>query len=122
MRAPGARARGATNEAEGDRTDTVIDALMEWLKANDGPLGYLVLGLASMVEYVFPPLPGDAITLFGAFLGATAGYSPIAVYVALWIGSMMGGLIAYSFGRHLSKSKTGEYPKLLRGKKAQAAL
>jgi membrane protein DedA with SNARE-associated domain len=108
--------------ADGGRTDIVLDALMDWLKTNDGPLGYAVLGLAAMVEYIFPPLPGDAITLFGAFLAATAGYHPALVWVALWVGSMIGGMGAYAFGRHLSKSKTGEYPRLLRGKKTKAAL
>jgi membrane protein DedA with SNARE-associated domain len=95
---------------------------MDWLKANDGPLGYGVLGLASMVEYIFPPLPGDAVTLFGAFLAATAGYSPVAVYISLWIGAMVGGMTTYAFGRHLSRTSGTDYPKLLRGKKARAAL
>jgi membrane protein DedA with SNARE-associated domain len=95
---------------------------MEWLRQNEGPLAYLVLLVAGGLEYVFPPLPGDAITLFGAFLAATADYHPALVYAAIWVGSMMGAMSAYALGRSLSRRKGRDYPRWLRGKRMRAAL
>lgn len=95
---------------------------MDWLRQNEGPLAYLVLLVAGGLEYVFPPLPGDAITLFGAFLAASAGYSPVLVYLAIWIGSMAGAMLAYALGRSLARKPGEDWPKLLRGKATRAAL
>jgi membrane-associated protein len=76
--------------------------LMAWLAAHEGPWAYGLLALACLVEYVFPPFPGDSVALFGVFLAVTAGYSGWATYVALNVGATVGGLLAYGFGRLFS--------------------
>jgi len=78
-----------------------VDALREWMEGLEGPLGYLVLAVSSWIEYVFPPFPGDTVSLFGVFLAATAGYSAVGVFLALTGGSVIGGVAAWGFGRWL---------------------
>ena len=80
------------------------DAL-DWFRANaaDTPWAYALLLLASLIEYVFPPFPGDAIALLGVFLAVTAGMSGPLTYLALNVGAMVGGLAAYAFGRHFAE-------------------
>lgn len=80
------------------------DAL-DWFRENaaDSPWAYGLLLLASLIEYVFPPFPGDAIALLGVFLAVTTGMSGPLTYAALNIGAMIGGLSAYAFGRYFAE-------------------
>ncbi len=97
------------------------DPIFEWLEAHEGPLAYLVLALAALLEYVFPPLPGDVIALFGTFLAATAGYSGLLVYLALTLGALGGGMLAWAFGRWLGPEPE-RWPRLLRGPRTRRAI
>lgn len=99
----------------------MTDVLLRWLASHEGPFGYLALCFAAALEYVFPPFPGDTITLFGVFLAGSAGYSPWLVYLAIDVGSVLGGLGAYAVGRRIARDP-GNPPRLLRGRRTRAAL
>jgi membrane protein DedA with SNARE-associated domain len=94
--------------------EALAEDAMRWL------LGYLVLGLASLIEYVFPPFPGDTVALFGVFLAATARWSALWVYLALDVGAIVGGLAAYAFGRSISRPE--HRPRFLRGARTEEAI
>lgn len=96
------------------------EAIMAWLEGREGLLAYIVLGLASMIEYVVPPFPGDTVALFGVFLASSAGWSMVAVYVALNAGAVAGGMIAYGFGRAIAPPE--RRPRWLRGPRSQRAI
>jgi membrane-associated protein len=87
---------------------------------HEGPSAYLVLGLASLIEYVFPPFPGDTIAVFGVCLAFAAGYDPLLVYLALVSGAVIGGQAMWALGRSLRD--TERRPALLRGPRADEAL
>lgn len=91
------------------------------MQRGDGPLAWGVLGLAGGFEYVFPPFPGDTVTLFGAFLVATAGYNPFGVWLSVTLGSMVGSLGAYALGRRLASGREAQLP-WLQGPRAAWAL
>jgi membrane protein DedA with SNARE-associated domain len=97
----------------------MTDFLLEWLASHEGPLAYLVLGLAAALEYVVPPLPGDTITLFAIVVGGRAGYSPWLVYLAVDVGAVAGGLVAYALGRAIDPDAP---PRWLAGRRTRAAL
>lgn len=99
----------------------MTDLLLQWLASHEGPLAYLVLCLAAALEYIFPPFPGDTVTLFGVFLAGTAGFSPWLVYFAIDLGSVLGGLGAYAVGRRIARDPAHP-PRLLRGRRTQVAL
>jgi membrane-associated protein len=61
-------------------------------------LGALALFGAALIEYVFPPFPGDAICLFGAFLVGHEGWSLPLVFAAVLGGSMVGLAADYGVG------------------------
>jgi membrane protein DedA with SNARE-associated domain len=98
----------------------MLESTLTWLSANDGPIAYLVLGLASLIEYVFPPFPGDTVALFGVFLSFAAGYRAAWVYLALNTGAILGGQLAWAFGRAFRER--GSRPRWLRGARADAAI
>jgi len=91
----------------------MLDELTRLLNAGEGPLVYLVLGLAAATEYVVPPMPGDSVTLLGIFLAATAGYSASWVLGSLVAGSVVGSLMAWGFGRWLDHRRE-RWPRFMR--------
>ncbi|MFN0064111.1 MAG: DedA family protein [Myxococcaceae bacterium] len=71
-----------------------------------GGWGYLVLGVASTVEYVFPPFPGDTLTLLGGVYVARGQRSAVLMFVVLTVGSVVGAGLDFAFGRWLSNRLT----------------
>lgn len=99
-----------------------MDQILQWLAHGATFWAYLVLLCAALLEYVFPPFPGDAITLFGVFLTITAGYHGPTVFLAITAGSILGSFLAYGFGRRLAGTVEHERPRILRGPRATRAL
>lgn len=80
----------------------MLEEILRWVERTEGPLPYVVLALGGASEYVVPVLPGDTVTLFGAFLATTTGRHPLLVYLAINAGSIAGSLVAYAFGRWIA--------------------
>jgi len=98
----------------------VLDSILDWLRHHEGPLAYLVIGLSSLVEYVFPPFPGDTISLFAIYLVFAASYSLPIVYAVLVLGAIVGGQVMWALGRSIGKGRPR--PKFLSGPKASQAI
>lgn len=64
-----------------------------------GPwLSLPLLALSAMLEYVFPPFPGDTVTLAGAVLARVGDWSYMGVFLALTLGSVAGSVVAWWAG------------------------
>lgn len=83
--------------------EQIEQAITTFLVANNNPLGFLLLGAAAMLEYVFPPFPGDMVTLFGAFLVTRYGWSLPAMFLSVLTGSAVGALIDFGIGVWMRK-------------------
>lgn len=79
--------------------------LIDVIAQNQNTLGLGLLLLSACVEYLFPPFPGDMITLFGAFLVARRGWSGPAVLGAVIAGSAVGCMIDFAVGRWLGRTE-----------------
>lgn len=79
-----------------------VQLILDYVQGNAMWWGLLMLMLASSIEYVFPPFPGDSVTLVGAMLIPTAGWPAWAVFAAVMIGSMSGAFVDWRFGVWLS--------------------
>ena len=55
------------------------------------------------MENVFPPIPGDTITAFGAFLVGTRRLSFFGVYLSTTIGSLIGFMFLFWIGSLLGR-------------------
>jgi membrane protein DedA with SNARE-associated domain len=64
---------------------------------------YFFLGLSAFVENLFPPIPGDTITVFGAFLVGTGRLAFSGVYLCTTAGSVSGFLVLFWAGGLLGK-------------------
>ncbi len=81
----------------------IDQSIIDFLSAGQSAAGLAVLFVSAAVEYVFPPFPGDSVTLFGAFLAATEGWSVPLVFTVVTLGSLVGAVLDYAFGRRLAK-------------------
>ncbi len=82
-----------------------MEELLEAIAALPPLLGYGVLGLAALIEYVIPPFPGDTITLLGAVMIASVGWSMPWVLAFVTAGSVGGAWIDYEVGVWLARTK-----------------
>ncbi|MGM0428245.1 MAG: DedA family protein [Thermodesulfobacteriota bacterium] len=80
-----------------------VDAFLNWLDALPDGLIYLALGLSAFVENIFPPIPGDTITAFGAFLVGTQRLHFWSVYLSTTMGSLAGFMCLFWIGRVLGR-------------------
>ncbi len=72
---------------------------LQLLQTQALPIAFVVLFLGSIIEYVFPPFPGDTVFLFGAFL-AGRGLLPVwLVFLSGSLGSFAGSLGLYGLGK-----------------------
>ncbi|MGQ0508418.1 MAG: DedA family protein [Myxococcaceae bacterium] len=80
--------------------------MVEWLDRilhAVGPAGYVVLFLAALVEYVFPPFPGDSVTLLGGIY-AVRGEKPWPlVFLVVTTGSVVGSALDYFVGQRVAR-------------------
>jgi membrane protein DedA with SNARE-associated domain len=79
------------------------DALIAFIASHHNTLGLGLLLLSACIEYLFPPFPGDMITVFGAFLVVRHGWNGPAVFGAVTLGSILGFMLDYGFGRWLAR-------------------
>jgi membrane-associated protein len=83
-----------------------VDAqgLAAWLSdllARTGPAAPLLLFFAAFVEYVFPPFPGDAMVVLGAWYATHGRLSWPVTFGAVTCGAMAGAAADYGIGRWL---------------------
>lgn len=87
----------------------IEEALIELVRQT-GPYALAVLFGASLIEYVFPPFPGDTVVILGAFY-ATHGELPLAlVFLAVTLGSIAGSAIDYAIGMRLGAAAERRLP------------
>jgi membrane protein DedA with SNARE-associated domain len=77
------------------------ELLTTWIADQGGPFGFLLIAGSAMIEYLFPPFPGDTVTLFAAILITAYGWSFFGVFGAVMAGSLLGSLLAFYLGRWL---------------------
>jgi membrane protein DedA with SNARE-associated domain len=67
--------------------------------------GYIGILLLIAIENLFPPIPSEVILTFGGFMTTTASLTPLGVILASTLGSLLGAVILYGFGRLLKPER-----------------
>ena len=68
-----------------------------------GPAAPVILFVASLVEYVFPPFPGDLVVVLGAWYAVHGELSWPATFVSVTAGAVLGAWIDYRIGAALGR-------------------
>ncbi len=82
---------------------TYTERFLNYLQTLPDFLIYLFLGLSAFVENLFPPIPGDTITAFGALLVGIGGLNFFGVYFSTTLGSLLGFLCLFRIGGYLGR-------------------
>ncbi len=80
-----------------------LDRFLNLFDTLPNALLYLLLGLSAFVENIFPPIPGDTITAFGAFLVGARRLDFMGVYLSTTLGSLAGFMSLFWIGRFLGR-------------------
>ena len=81
--------------------DWLTDWLIGFASDRNHPAGFALLAGSALLEYVFPPIPGDTITLFGAVLISGFGWSWPGIVAAILLGSFGGAASNFAIGRRM---------------------
>jgi len=90
----------------------VEDMLRGLVEHHNSLAGLGVLAGSAAIEYVFPPFPGDFVTVLGAILVTRYGWSLLAVLGAVMLGSIVGALLAFQLGRVVARRRSKPRPTL----------
>ncbi len=85
----------------------IFKALEDYLRQGESLPGLALILAGSLLEYLFPPFPGDTVVLLGAFLAAWAAWSPWKVLAVTLAGALAGAWIDTLAGRLLRDYLTG---------------
>ena len=64
---------------------------------------YLILFFSAYIENTFPPVPGDTVTVIGAYLITTGKLSFTGVWLSTTVGSVLGFFTMYLVGYKLGR-------------------
>jgi len=76
----------------------IVETLTTWVGHEDSLLGWFALAGSAVIEYVFPPFPGDVVTVLAASLVIAASWSWYGVLTALMLGSVVGAALTFELG------------------------
>jgi len=71
------------------------DGFLAYLNTQPPGWVYFFLFLGAFTENVFPPIPGDTLIVFGAYLAGVGVIEVWPAYLAMWVGSAIGCLLVY---------------------------
>ena len=64
---------------------------------------YFLLFAFAIIEYVFPPTPGDTAMVFGAYLVGIGKLDLLTLYILTTLGSIIGFLILFFIGKYYGR-------------------
>ncbi len=80
-----------------------LEKLLDFINSLPDSLIYIALGLSAFIENVFPPIPGDTVTAFGAFLVGVKRLHFFGVYFSTTLGSFSGFMFLFWVGALLGR-------------------
>ncbi len=83
--------------------EELFNNILQFLLPHNDTFLYLFLFASAIVENLFPPIPGDTITAFGAFLVGTGRLNYLLVYFSTTLGSVVGFMSLFFLGRFLER-------------------
>ncbi len=83
--------------------EQLLNSIIDFLLPKNDIFLYVFLFLSSIIENLFPPIPGDTITVFGAFLVGTGRLNYALVFLVTTAGSVAGFMILALIGRFIGR-------------------
>lgn len=94
-----------------------LDQLLQWVEMQDKVFIWIFFFFSNLLENVFPPWPGDTVTVFGGFFvaqtetGNPSGFGMWGLTTSTLLGNLAGAFIMYKFGhRFLNFIRNKNFP------------
>ena len=81
----------------------MADSFLQFIKGIDSAYLYPALFVSAVLENLIPPIPGDTVTLFGAYLVGIGQLHFPGVFAATALGNFTGFMLLFFLGRFLEK-------------------
>ena len=81
----------------------MADSFLLFIKSIDSAYLYPALFVSAVLENLIPPIPGDTVTLFGAYLVGIGQLHFSGVFAATALGNFTGFMLLFFLGRFLEK-------------------
>ena len=81
----------------------MADSFLQFIKGIDSAYLYPALFVSAVLENLIPPIPGDTVTLFGAYLVGIGQLHFSGVFAATALGNFTGFMLLFFLGRFLEK-------------------
>ena len=75
--------------------------IKDFLNQIDSTYYWVFVFASSFIENIFPPYPGDTVTVLGGYLVGTQKFGIWELISAVFIGSMSSAMIMYFFGKNV---------------------
>lgn len=82
-------------------TDLMLESIIAWLLQADPMAVYLFVLVISLLENLFPPIPGDLPIAFVGYLAYLGGYDMSVSLVCATLGSVGGFMLVFQFSDSL---------------------
>lgn len=82
-----------------------MSAIIDWIVSLMETLGAPGVGLAILLENLFPPIPSEVVLPLGGFTVAQGSLNFLAVFIWATIGSVVGAYILYGVGAWLGTDR-----------------
>ncbi len=79
----------------------MLEYIENLITSVDPVIAYLILFSSAYIENTFPPIPGDTVTVIGAYLISTGKLSFFGVFLSTTAGSILGFFTMYLVGHRL---------------------
>ena len=79
------------------------ESFLQFIKSIDSAYLYPALFVSAVLENLIPPIPGDTVTLFGAYLVGIGQLHFSGVFAATALGNFTGFMLLFFLGRFLEK-------------------
>jgi membrane protein DedA with SNARE-associated domain len=76
-----------------------FEQILEFVRSQNEFIIYGILLVSAFIENVFPPFPGDTVTLAGAYLAGEGNISYIGVLISVVAGGAAGAMTLYAIGK-----------------------
>jgi len=81
----------------------MLESLTSYVASLSPAWFYAALALSAFVENVIPPIPGDTVTVFAAYVVGRTQQGFLGVFVSTTLGSVAGFMTLYALGRRIPK-------------------
>jgi membrane protein DedA with SNARE-associated domain len=83
--------------------EKILESLLSAIILQHDTVLYAFLFISAVFENVFPPVPGDTVTAFGAFLVGSGRLNYFLVYLSTTFGSVVGFLLLFLAGKFMGR-------------------